>query len=96
MLIPLLCITALYVAAAVLPVLGLARALRPIREIEERRAAAGLPPDDEVSRVMDLDAFTVYLNPRRRRREFHIDITFVGLGLASGAAASIWALWLFV
>jgi len=96
MLIPLLCITALYVAAAVLPVLGLARALRPIRAAEQLRSASGLPADDEVTRIADLSAMMSSLNPRARRRAFRIDMAIVSLGLACGAAASIWGLWLFV
>lgn len=95
MLIQLVCITALYIAAAVLPVLGLARALRPIRTAEKLRAQSGLPADDNVTRVVDMTAMLTDLHPRARRRAFRIDMAIVSLGLACGAAASIWALWLF-
>lgn len=96
MLIPLVCITPLYPAASVLPALGLAQPLRPIRAAEQARAESGLPANDEVARVADLSAMMSNLKPRARPGSFRIDRTIVLHRRASGAAASIWALWLCV
>lgn len=86
-------IIVLYVAAAVLPVLGLLHALGRVQgDLRRRVRENGLPPDDELVRAADLTALMRGQNPLARRRGLLRDLALVASGLAAGALASIWSL----
>ena len=91
----LMVIIALYISAAVLPVLGLLQALRRVQgDLRRRVEENGLPPDDELVRVADLTTLMRGQNPLTRRRGLLRDLALVAAGLAAGAAASIWSLFI--
>lgn len=85
----------LYIAAAVLPVLGVLHALRSVQgDLRRRVKENGLPPDDELVRIADLTALMRGQNPLTRRRGLVRDLAIVATGLAAGAIASIWSLFI--
>ena len=91
----LIAIIALYLAAAVLPVLGLLHALGRVQgDLRRRVEETGLPVRDDVVRTADLTALMRGQNPIARRRGLRRDLALVATGLACGAAASIWSLFI--
>lgn len=91
----LIAIIALYLAAAVLPVLGLLHALGRVQgDLRRRVESTGLPANDTTNRVADLTALMRGQNPVVRRRGLMRDLALVATGLACGAAASIWSLFI--
>ena len=91
----LIAIIALYLAAAVLPVLGLLHALGRVQgDLRRRVESTGLPADDREVRLADLTALTRGLNPHTRRKGLLRDLALVATGLACGAVASIWSLFI--
>jgi len=86
-------IISLYVAAAVLPVVGLLHALNRVQgDLRRRVQENGLPPNDEAVRLADLTTLMRAQNPLARRRGLFRDLALVATGLAAGAVASIWSL----
>lgn len=84
-------VIALYVAAAALPSAGLALALAPIAAELRHRRSLGLPKEDE-PRLVDLNRLIA--TPMQRRRLVYRDMALVVTGLAFGAVASIWSLFI--
>lgn len=87
-------IVALYVAAAVLPLLGLGRLYR-LALFEARRMKAAVRPTEGsgVSIGMFDTALPMVVGGLTSRpRAVVLDFVFIGTGLVLGAAASIWSL----
>lgn len=89
-------IVALYVAAAVLPLLGFGRllqraqsSLKRANEAVRARGSRAAKFDDFNKAHSDITAM-----PREIRDGVFWDIVFVGLGLIAGAVASIWSLFI--
>lgn len=87
----------LHAVAAVLPTIGfirlLARATEELRKAETKiaeRGASHMTFDD----LDEMLGVPIDEGPRRLIRDLTVDITLVGGGLAAGAAASIWSLFL--
>lgn len=77
----------LYILAAVLPIVGLSRTLLS--------AFASEKPDPDAE--LDFDTYVNQFGKRVRRsgkNQAIVDLCLVGLGLACGAWASIWSLFL--
>lgn len=89
-------IVLLYVAAAVLPLIGFGRVLVRLNgEIQERRRRIAERGHDELTYDdVDREVGKLMTATLAARRDVIADIVFVGLGLVAGAAASIWSLFI--
>jgi hypothetical protein len=94
-------VVALYAAAAVFPILGLALLLRSAARSSSEVAAVTPTNDDgsvdrekitigQLDKAMRILVYEIVDRPRAVVRDF----IFIGLGVSCGAAASIWSLFL--
>lgn len=89
-------IIVLYLAAALLPFLGLLGIFRGAREEAKERAAAIAERASGVPTLGDVDVMiaTSWGLPAATLERAKCDLWLIGTGLGCGAAASIWSLFL--